>query len=172
MECVDSMRAMRDILPKFCRDDWDNICDSIEAEGQRIADAVRSESADMRDFCERVEEAAKKHEDVTLFGVDYVALPLDFDGKPIHIGDKVRFVPSGVPFEVKEIRYIVGYETEVGDGEQYGTLVAASCAHCDGRTVPDILREFALACEEAGNAGPEVERIAAEYAEKLQIKGE
>lgn len=36
-------------------------------------------------------------------------------------------------------------------------------------TVEDVLREFALACEDAGNAGPEVERTIAEYAAKLQL---
>lgn len=40
-------------------------------------------------------------------------------------------------------------------------------------TVEDVLAEFALACEDAGNAGPEVARIAAEYAKRLTlIEGE
>lgn len=36
-------------------------------------------------------------------------------------------------------------------------------------SITDVLREFALACEDAGNAGPEVERIVAEYATKLRL---
>lgn len=37
-------------------------------------------------------------------------------------------------------------------------------------TVEDVLREFALKCEDAGYAGPEVERIASEFAERLQLR--
>lgn len=36
-------------------------------------------------------------------------------------------------------------------------------------TVEDVLREFALACEDAGNAGPEVNRLSAEFAAKLRL---
>ena len=39
-------------------------------------------------------------------------------------------------------------------------------------TVDDVLTEFALACEDAGNAGPEVARIAAEYAKRLTLAKE
>lgn len=44
--------------------------------------------------------------------------------------------------------------------------------HHHAPTVEDVLREYALKCEEAGNSGPEVKRLAAEYAARLMLAGE
>ena len=39
-------------------------------------------------------------------------------------------------------------------------------------TVEDVLREYAIKCEEAGNSGPEVKRLATEYAAQLMLAGD
>lgn len=105
----------------------------------------------------------------------WVRLPVDADGVPIHLGDVVRYEdPSekGCPFEVKEIYYQQGRETKISDGEQYGSIVAERVRHYREPTVEELLCEYALACEDAGNAGHEVRRLAKEYAAKLMLAGD
>ena len=99
----------------------------------------------------------------------WVRLPVDADGVPIRVGDKINV------YQAKNVE-VVGVGNQVvfthhymGD---YHKHFAGDCHHHRAPTVEDVLREFALACEDAGNAGPEVERIAAEYAAKLRLAGE
>ncbi len=49
-----------------------------------IADRIESRYEDCEGFARRLEDAAGNREEVTLFGVDYIPLPKDADGKPIH----------------------------------------------------------------------------------------
>lgn len=56
-----------------------------------IADRIDAEHDQMADFCKRLERAATDHEDVTLWGVDYIALPVDADGEYIHVGDDMEY---------------------------------------------------------------------------------
>lgn len=44
---------------------------------------------ELESFANRLEEAAARREDVTLFGVDYMAAPVDEDGVPWHVGDEM-----------------------------------------------------------------------------------
>lgn len=53
-----------------------DLCDNIDA----IHKALEDEYAEMRTFVESLDDAAKKHEDVDLWGTRYMALPLDADG--------------------------------------------------------------------------------------------
>jgi hypothetical protein len=77
----------------------------------------------------------------------------------------------GKTIEVVELRYgRSGWVLISRDGNGYADTFAF--AHHHAPTVEDVLFEFALACEDAGNAGPEVERIAAEYAAKLRLVGD
>lgn len=45
--------------------------------------------AEMERFVDRIHDAADKREDVDLWGVEYVALPVDANGETIHVGDEV-----------------------------------------------------------------------------------
>lgn len=103
----------------------------------------------------------------------WVRLPLDADGVPIRIGDTVRYDTTGKPFEVKEICYMDGYETEVGNGEQYGSVMAGCVHHYHPPTVEDVLREFALRAirDSESNCG-DLDETCAEYAKKLRLAGE
>lgn len=65
-------------------------CDNIDAIHKALEDA----NAEMREFCNRLEDAADKREDVDLWGVSYTALPLDADGVPIHVGDEMQNVSA------------------------------------------------------------------------------
>jgi hypothetical protein len=99
----------------------------------------------------------------------YIEAPIDADGVPIHLYDRLKVDGgSGV--------YVVGNMTCCTDGWLIGTewgqigRPEEDAHHYEPPTVEDVLREFALKCEDAGYAGPEVERIASEFAERLQLR--
>ena len=96
----------------------------------------------------------------------YIELPKDADGEYIRIGDVMAYADNTKPMEVVALVPPAVFLTE--DGPRFADM----CRHYHTPTVEDVLREFALACEDAGNAGPEVSRIAAEYASKLRLVGE
>lgn len=81
-----------------------DLCDNIDA----IHASLERENKEMFDFCDRLKAASEYREDVTLYDVDYVPVPLDKDGVPIHIGDTLEW-SDGTTFEV------VG----IGDGTLY-----------------------------------------------------
>ena len=104
----------------------------------------------------------------------YVLLPRDANGVIIHVGDVLMSSHHRGTFVVEAIggngMHVVYYRRS--DGMGTGFHYAIECTHYKPPTVEDVLREFALACEDAGNAGPDVERIASEFAERLQLREE
>ena len=84
---------------KITRDLLCEIADRIDAEA-KDNELFRREA---EPFCDRLREAAAERADVTLFGVDYVALPLDAGGETIRIGDELGGYNKVV--EVVELRY-------------------------------------------------------------------
>lgn len=95
----------------------------------------------------------------------YIELPLDADGIPVRVGDKV------VSKYGEETRVIaVSGRAFVTASDQISLRRSSAFHH--KRDVSDVLREFAIACEDAGNAGDAVNRLISEYAERLQLKEE
>ena len=145
-----------------------------------IADRIDAEAEDnerfrreAEPFCNRLREAAAERADVTLFGVDYVALPLDADGVPIRVGDMMEGEKVGggfgEPFEV------VGYILSNGELEP---MDEHNCPrkrkylrHHHAPTVEDVLREFAekITDSQIPNVHPTYEEAIAEYAAKLRL---
>ena len=78
-------------------DELTDLCDSIDT----IHRSLERENKEMFDFCDRLKAASEYREDVTLYGVDYIPVPLDKDGVPIHIGDVMGH--QGLP----NVRYTV-----------------------------------------------------------------
>ena len=110
------------------------------------------------------DDLAAQHEDA-MAEHGWVRLPVDADGVPIHVGDLME-VSNG---RRDEVRFLTLNE----DGWAFNEKGwVPNWSHHHAPTVEDVLREFALACEDAGNAGPEVERIAAEFAAKLRLAGD
>jgi hypothetical protein len=95
----------------------------------------------------------------------WIRLPVDANNEYIRVGDRMQVVDTGLVFDVTLLRLI-----NSGWVVNPVNFVPSNLRHHHAPTVEDVLREFALACEDAGNAGPEVERIAVEYAAKLQLK--
>lgn len=164
---------------------------------RHIADRIDEEAEDNErfrreagPFCDRLREAAAECADVTLFGVDYIALPGDADGAPIHVGD-VLDPPADcddyMPLQVVRLTYD-GYEEEwYFDGEAGGFcgmvgehMDVAGWTHYHAPTVEDVLREFAQKMNEnlgmyTGEAIDADEwrdadaKTVAEYAAKLRL---
>lgn len=135
----------------------------------------------VRDAHEReVDGAVDSMTDADLAEHGLVRMPTDADGVPIHVGDVIdERLPFGgyaapAPVDVMELsRGANGYVWMVRlDAANSAFINPKRLRHHHEPTVEDVLREFALACEDAGNAWPEVERIAAEYAAALRLAGE
>ena len=116
------------------------------------------------DFCERLRTAATNRADVTLWGVDYTPLPLDAEGAPIRVGDKV-VLPNG---KHDAIRFM----TLNGSGwllNEAGWLPCAIDRHAP--TVEDVLLEFVNIYDDAEGIDARAS-VMAEFAAKLRLVGE
>ena len=139
--------------------------DNIEREVEELRDRDyrngREDAKGAVEFADRLKAAVDEREDVTLFGVDYtplelvkehlanrcMTLPLDADGVPIHVGDVLD--GYGKAIEVVELRIgRSGWVLISRDGNGYADCAAFT--HHYAPTVEDLLREYALKCEEAG----------------------
>jgi energy-coupling factor transporter ATP-binding protein EcfA2 len=59
---------------------------------KELEDLSATIDADTLDFVHRLHDAAEKHEDVTIYGVEYMPYPVDADGVAIHAGDDMQSV--------------------------------------------------------------------------------
>lgn len=104
---------------------------------------------------------------------EYTKLPRDENGEVIHLYDELAgygYPNGGVICKaiVNDQMILVGRVTDTY--REWLLWDAYKCHHYHKPTVEDVLREFAIACEDTGNAGPEVQRLASEYAKRLQLK--
>ena len=150
-----------DELREFVRgaDGYELWCPRHRAELLAIADRIDAEH-------ERQLEVLYRD----MSDAEYVELPVDANGEYIHIGDVMEVINSKQRAEACYMQMGPSGTWAVGLTKNCHWYDTESLRHHHAPTVEDVLREFALACEDAGNAGPEVERIAAEYAAKLQLK--
>lgn len=109
----------------------------------------------------------------------YMKLPVDADGLPVSIGDKLtRHKTNGKVYEVEELRY---------DGETWWFESGEGCFSCDSAshvkhdTVESLLEEFAVKYEQVNNAPlpkvgfgneiigeEELSDVIADYAERIR----
>lgn len=83
----------------------------------------------------------------------FIELPVDADGVPIHLGDRLdnfgeKFVCEWIEFEMGNAS--VGYA--IGDGELPPAFAPDECEHVKQRTIEDVLTDYAangLTLEEA-----------------------
>lgn len=162
-EVIDfEMRSLKDE-----RDHWIELAQQWEA------------GASTRGFAERLEAAASERADVTIFGVDYVACPLDADGVPIHVGDVMEWRYGNGEFEVIGIGGNTLFYIDKDSNECEWTA-AGDKRHHHAPTVEDVLREFTrdwcnAACTgDMTNAERDAARanVVAEYAAKLTLRGD
>ena len=143
----------------------------------RMTDAIEREvednarfRAEAEPFHDRLCEAAEAREDVTLWGVDYTALPVDADGEPVHVGDVMEWPDCSTAVVVG-----VGDGTffYVEDGEDAAEWSCASDKiHHRAPTVEDVLAEFAAKLIERGELTNGAAQTIAEYAKRLTLAGD
>ena len=170
MSITDRLREYADRLGNS-RDPWCGIARDLSS----IADAIEQEVGGMRDFCERLDDAATKREDVTLWGVDYTALPLDADGVPIHVGDVMEWVDPDGEVTVTCTVDAVGVECFFAwDAAncRYAQKCANAYRHHHEPTVEDVLREFAAKVEPSWRVTELPNATLAEYAKRLRLAGD
>ena len=123
-------------------------------------------------FCDRLREAAAECADVTLFGVDYIALPVDADGVPIRVGDVMEWPYGNGEFIVEGIGGNTLFYIDKDSNECEWTA-AGDKRHHHEPTVDGILRDFGVDIAHALDADPNAtvpEAVIAEYAAKLQLR--
>lgn len=139
-----------------------------KAEGYALAHTTTKQEADayaeMESFHDRLCRASERREDVTLWGVDYTALPVDADGEPIHIGD-VMESDDGETFKVCRLQlFSSGWAIDGGKFTQ-------SEIHHHTPTVEDVLREFAGAWAEWKDGAAMMNPVET-FAAKLTLRGD
>ena len=128
----------------------------------KAADEIDAEEAEMRDFCKRVEEAAKNREDLDVFGTEYMPLPLDRNGIPWHVGDVIKFEGSVSKVASVSPTHVIFHFHDI-----IISVLANMYEHYKETTVEDVLME--LIDEACGDSSPDDETIA-KYAAKLRLK--
>jgi hypothetical protein len=161
------------IMDKELNKDFTAIADRIDAEHQKALDEWKAEHGQMwlKGYAECHAELLEGNETLAsdLERCGWIRLPLDADGEYICAGDVLD--GYGKTIEVVELRHGRGGWVLISrDGNGYADTFAFT--HHHEPTVVDTLVEFALACEDAGNSGPEVKRLAAEFAAKLRLAGD
>lgn len=138
-----------------------NYCDTIEVEAGDPTDARR--------FAERLEAAVAERADVTLFGVEYTALPVDADGEAIHVGNWIDVGDGKQRVEAVTPDAVYWWEE---DGCHW--VNAHMVTHHHAPTVEDVLEQFLTAYDDAdeGQLGITTRDVIAEYAAKLRLAGE
>ena len=94
----------------------------------------------------------------------WVKLPKDADGVPIHVGDVMAYADNTKPMEVVALVPPAVFLTE--DGPRYADM----CRHYHAPTVEGVLREFAdRVCNSGHQWGLDAADTIAEYAAKLRL---
>ena len=109
-------------------------CDNIDA----IHKALEDENAEMRPFVESLEEAAENREAVTLWGVDYIAGPVDKYGTPISMSsyfDGERGFPTSVWYHADTGCWYVNFSKD-------GPIKAEECVVVRKPSVMSLLDEL------------------------------
>ena len=163
--------------------------DEIEREVKELTDErdmLKTQWEAGVDFDQRLEACVDKREDVTLWGVDYTALPLDADGEPIHVGDVMEWRYGNGEFEVIGIGGETLFYIDKDSNECEWTSIDCKHHH-HAPTVEDVLREFAERLDEIGSEDDcvgeaeqecracirrDIAAAYAEYAAKLRLVGD
>ena len=165
MSITDELRERIDdeaLLLSTRRELW-NIADRIDAEHEKATAGCIHYDPE-RHYC-------AVHGD-TEHG--WVKLPVDADGVPIHVGDKMVFIDlngnTSEPFIVDGFESLDMWLVRYEDGHRY-TASPAHTRHHHELTVEDVLREF-FSRYVTTKPKDEDDAIIAEYAAKLRLAGE
>lgn len=127
------------------------IADRIDAEHERMFHALTINAEPMTD------ESMVEH--------GWVRLPVDADGVPIHVGDRLEHVNGA--FTANDMTVSIDGIWRAWDGENGHTVLLAKCHH-HKPTVEDVLREFAREID--ADAYGITDAKVAEFAARLQLR--
>ena len=150
------------------------IADAIEREAK--ADRVDAYTEGYDEGFASADDLAAQHEDA-MAGHGGVRLPVDADGKPIHVGDVMEWVSPDEDYK-SVIRTVdaVGEQAFFAWGKEsgrYAQYEARAYRHYHAPTVEDVLREFAdRVCNSGHQWGLDAAETIAEYAAKLRLAGD
>ena len=148
--------------------------DEIEREVDELRDRDyrngREDAKGAVEFADRLCRASERREDVTLWGVDYMPLPVDADGVPIHVGDWI----TGKWDAKAKVVAVTSDDVYWWEPDGCHWCHADEVRHHHAPTVEDVLREFAEKITDSQVPGvhPTYEEAIAEYAAKLTLRGE
>lgn len=124
-------------------------------------------------FSQRVEEAVRNGEDVTLFGVDYMPYPVDNQGRVINTGDRVCIKSFANPHEVTGVGRKFGKVSAVWFDDGTWQPAANVESHVTPPpTVEEMLMEMYDRLDEPKGEDLHKSRreILGEYAARLKLK--
>lgn len=101
----------------------------------------------------------------------YIALPVDADGVPIHVGDEVAFL-GRMTVDATDGHNVFFFADNWADGVY--CVRADELRHYHAPTVEDVLREFAekIIDSQIPSMHPTYEEAIAEYAARLRLVGD
>lgn len=159
----------------------DSIHAKLEDENQSLKNIIaklKHNTTVMELFCKNLEGAVKERKDVTLWGVDYTAYPVDERGQQWHLRDMAEDT-SGHHIGVHEVYALRmglnGWDIECSEYGGYGSVTgsAGAFSHYHAPTVEDVLREFMEKWNSILIGGSDKENeLFAEYAAKLRLAGD
>ena len=172
MESVDRLRDWLKgrLLLGNGRNELNEIADAIESEVK--ADRVDAYTKGYDEGFASADDLAAQHEDA-MAGHGWVRLPVDAEGVPIRIGERVQLVGND-PSTVSHMsladdgwRVYVKYDGGIGTGSGEPKRIR----HHHALTVEDVLREFVARTQMLGCVEDEC-ALVAEYATKLRLAGD
>lgn len=133
-------------------------------------DEIEREIAEAEAFCRRVEEAARNNDELDVFGVAYMPLPVDADDVPIRAGDKLEHASGGWTFTADSLE-IDRWGAHVRPNGQ-ARVQCANCRHVKPRTLTDVLADFAAEVENDRNTIETARKYADEIRELMDKAGD
>ena len=180
MKSIDNLREYVLTAPSICsttRAILVGYIDEIEREVKALTDErdlLKRQWEAGVDFDQRLEACVDKHEDVTLFGVDYMAYPIDADGVPIHVGDVMDNTHKD-GFRAKSVigmcMHPSGRWTVEVDEDKLRWHDVYKLRHHHAPTVEDVLEEFADAWAEWKDGAAMMNPVET-FAAKLRLVGD
>ena len=137
----------------------------------QLADAIEREVGDMQ---RALTIDAKPMTDENMAESGWVRLPVDTEGVPIHVGDKLEFVSyGGTKTEYTALGYWYDFDCDVLQVLVSNShAISGNCLrHHHAPTVEDVLREFAAQVTNGQriHGAIEIEQAVAECAAKLRL---
>lgn len=165
---IDGVGKLREFV-----DDQFSVRGQAYKQGMDIADEIERETAETEAFCRRVEEAARNNDELDVFGVAYMPLPVDADGVPVRIGDVMEFAYD--PPQDQPIFEVSGFGAKGslfyvprGEIRARKTTTASVVRHVKPRTLEGVLADFAnRVCNSGHQWGLEIPEYADEIRELM-----